>query len=260
MEKIKNLNGYQKGILLLMIVMVLAFTVIYSIMTTRAGFAYRGEILAVREEDGSTLYSGEVQGQQACFTIFADKTVEFQYGDKIHDIYTVKKDPTAIPKDKEIAEYMTGIEIRQGEDIFFRGGIWEYRHEGIWDYNLYNEDGTPINSERETAVYAIKSDGSKEALTFTDIEPSAYNIIDLIAGPKLIHKGDWVMWFIAVLVCILNGISILFADELFRWQLSFRINNADYVEPSDWEMMGRYFSWTILAISALVLFVKGLLI
>lgn len=36
--------------------------------------------------------------------------------------YTVKEDLTAIPKDEEMAEYMTGVEIRQGEDInIYRG-------------------------------------------------------------------------------------------------------------------------------------------
>ncbi len=65
-------------------------------------------------------------------------------------------------------------------------------------------------------------------------------------------------WFGAVFICILNAFSILFADELFRWCLAFRIRNADHAEPSDWEIAGRYIGWTVLPIMALALFLMGL--
>ena len=38
--------------------------------------------------------------------------------------------------------------------------------------------------------------------------------------------------------------SILFADELFRWNMAFQIRNADQAEPSDWEIASRYIFWT----------------
>ena len=52
--------------------------------------------------------------------------------------------------------------------------------------------------------------------------------------------------------------SILFADELFRWQLMFRVQNVENVEPSEWEITGRYISWTVLPVAAIVIFVIGL--
>ena len=52
--------------------------------------------------------------------------------------------------------------------------------------------------------------------------------------------------------------DLLFADELFRWNLSFSIRNADRAEPSEWEIQTRYISWTVLPIMALVVFVRGL--
>ncbi len=76
--------------------------------------------------------------------------------------------------------------------------------------------------------------------------------------PELSHKGEWLAWFGAVLVFGLNALSILFADELFRWNLAFQIRNADHAEPSDWEIAGRYIGWTVLTIMALVLFIVGL--
>ena len=69
------------------------------------------------------------------------------------------------------------------------------------------------------------------------------------------YKGAW---FGAAFICLINAISMLFADELFRWHLSFRVWNADHLEPSDWELAGRYISWTVLCVMALVLFIVGL--
>ena len=80
-------------------------------------------------------------------------------------------------------------------------------------------------------------------------------ILELMNDPELTHKGEW---FGAVFICVLNTISILFADELFRWNLAFRIRNVDYAEPSDWEIAGRYIGWTVLTIMALVFFIIGL--
>lgn len=51
---------------------------------------------------------------------------------------------------------------------------------------------------------------------------------------------------------------MLFADELFRFQLIFSIRNVEDAEPSEWEMMGRYIAWTVIPIMALVVFIMGL--
>ena len=62
----------------------------------------------------------------------------------------------------------------------------------------------------------------------------------------------------AVFLSILNAVSILYADELFHWNLSFQIRNAETAEPSDWELMERYLSWTALTIVVLVIYIVGL--
>lgn len=51
------------------------------------------------------------------FIVYADKTIEFQYRDMTYGPYTAKEDPTAIPKDSEIGEYMTGVELRDVDSI-----------------------------------------------------------------------------------------------------------------------------------------------
>ena len=50
----------------------------------------------------------------------------------------------------------------------------------------------------------------------------------------------------------------MYADELFRWDLSFQIQNAETAEPSEWEMMKRYLYWTVVTIMLLVIYLVGL--
>lgn len=236
-----------------MIVMVITFLGLYSMTISRVGFEYKNAILVPRQENGSTVYSGKIRGQQVRFTVSEDKTVVFQHGDKTFGPYIAKEDPTAIPKDEEMAEDMVGIELLQGDSILFRGGILDLGDE----YWLYNEDGTLINLE----ITYVTSDGierEENGKAIDSAEPSASDLFHLINGPKLTHKGEWFTWFGGVFICAFNALLILFADELFRWNLKFQIRNADYAEPSDWEMAGRYISWTALTIMALVLFIMGL--
>lgn len=258
MNRIKSLNGYQKGILLLMIAMIIIFTVFYAKTISRVGFAYQGAILVPSQENGSTVYAGKIEGEQASFTVTQDQTVVFQYGDKTYGPYTVKKDSTALPKAEDLKEEakledMVGVEILQGDSILFRGGI-----EKFGDHNLlYNEDGT-LHSFGISFVINNGETRDADGNLIDPMEPDASTIWELINGPQLTHKGQWYTWFGAVVLCVLNGISILFADELFRWNMRFHIRDAENAEPSDWEMCSRYIAWTVIAIMTLALFIMGL--
>ena len=253
MTRIKALNRYQKAVLIVMGVMILIFTVLYFRTISRVGFEYQDTIFVPYQENGSMVYSGKFQGKQSHFTVSEKKTVMFQWGDMVYGPYTAKEDPAAIPKDDEFAEGMTGVALYQGEDILFRGGV--LKTEDI--YWLYNEDGSLENLRLSfTGSDGIERDEYGNEID--SVQPTADTILKLMDGPELMHKGEWLMWFGAVCVCILNGLSILFADELFRWNLSFQIRNAEHAEPSEMQIAGRYISWTILTIMALVLFIMGL--
>lgn len=256
MERVKCLNRYQKGILIFMVAMVLTFTVVYPITIAREGFAYKNTILIPDYENGITVYSGKIQGEQAVFTVLADKTVKFQYGDKTYGPYNAKEDSTAIPKDEELKELMTGVELRCGEEIIFRGGVLNLEEQfGVY---IYSEDGSLEDSGISVVTSSNGIEMDENGNIIDPMEPSVSTILDLMAGPKLDHKGEWMAWFGGVLVCIVTAVSILFVDELFRWHLSFQIRYVDDAEPSDWEIAGRYVTWTILPIMALILFVMGL--
>ena len=82
MTKFQSLNQYQKIVLLILAAMTALFSILYLIAFSRKGFAYKDTILIPNQEEGSTVYSGKIEGQLARFTVSPDKTVLFQYGDK----------------------------------------------------------------------------------------------------------------------------------------------------------------------------------
>lgn len=69
----------------------------------------------------------------------------------------------------------------------------------------------------------------------------------------------WKNWRIGALVCILNAVSILFVDELFRFDMAFRVRNASEAEPSSFTLFSRNFGWVAFPLLCLLIFVEGLL-
>ena len=253
MKRIKSLDNYQKGILIFMTAMALIFAVIYHMTISRVGYRYNDAILVPIEENGNIVYSGKIKGEQAQFIVSNDNTIVFNYGEKTYGPYTVKEDVNAIPEDDEMSGSMTGIEVREGNDILFRGGVMD---SGDY-YRFYNEDGTSDS----VFISYVTSDGierDENGNPIDKMKPSVSNIYELVNGPELTHKGEGFVWFLAMFICILNAISILFVDELFRLNLAFQIRNVEQAEPSDWEITGRYIGWTVMVIMALVIFIRGL--
>ena len=165
----------------------------------------------------------------------------------------MKEDTTAIPEDNNLSEQMIGAEVYNGNELLFRGGVLDATD----TYWLYNEDGT-INNVVISYVDNNGIERDENGNVIDSIEPSAATILELMNNPKLTHKGNWIAWFGAVSICVFNALFIVYADELFRVNLAFQIRNVDNVEPSDWEIAGRYIGWTVLAVMALGLFIVGL--
>lgn len=257
MERVKNLNLYQRVVLLLLSAMLVFFTAAYFAVSSRVGFAYKGAILCPQEDAGSTVYSGRIRGETVSFTVTEDKTVTYCYGDKMYGPYTVREDPSAVPKDNpEMAKHMTGVEIREGKAIFFRGGVLTTGGSQK-EMMLFDEDGSFASAN----VMVSTGDGvmyDSEGSVVDPMAPSATTILRLMDDPELTSKGEWMAWFCGVFLSALTAILILFADEIFRWNLSFQIRNVDRAEPSDWEIAGRYISWTFLPVLALVIYIMGL--
>ena len=253
MERIKNLDRYPKGLLLLLITMAVVFGVIYAIVTSRVGFLYNDVILVPETDNGVVSYTGTIQGQECRFTVTDDKTVIFYCMEKVYGPYTVKDDPSAIPDDDVLRDVMTGVEIKKEETVIFRGGV--YLVDGFW--TIVSQDGKDAGYSF-TMEYTDGTVIDWEGNVVDPMEPSVSDILTLVEGPTLTKKGSWLIWAMGVFLSAMTAGYILFAEELFRWKLAFRIQNPEDAEPSDWEISTRYFGWTLLTIMTLVIYVAGL--
>lgn len=252
MERIRALGVYQKIILILLCVLTAVFAVVYGVTTGRRGYLYQGAILIPREEADATVYSGKVRGTQTIFTVSPEGAVTCQVGARTYGPYVLKEDSTAIPQDSELRDLMTGIELRCGDEIRFRGGVVVQGATKLF----FDESGELYNVSSPAYVTKDSADGAGTAAAGG--EPSVGVILDLVRGPSLTHLGDGRFYILGVVFCIAGAVEILFTDELYRFHLAFRVRNPEAAEPSDWEIAGRYFAWTVMPIAALVVFCVGL--
>ncbi len=239
MKRIRELNLYQKAVILFSLMITVLFLVIYCITGSKRGFKYRRSFFTLAQEDGRSVYSGKIYGKPSSFTFDGDQTLVFRYGDTVYGPYTLKKDPSAVPAGKDD---MTGIELCRDRKVLFRGGMVGLGSSKVF----YKEDGTLyLEVSASTGEYSM--------------EPSVMTVLNLMTGPELVRKCDWLWWFIGAALCIFNIISVLFADELFFFSIMFRVHDAEKAEASDAEIMMRYIVWTVMALLALGCFIFGLL-
>lgn len=256
MDRFRKLNLYQKTIILLLVIMLLVFCVIYFVVTGREGLRYMDAILVPTTQDGVTYYSGRMKGEDTVFTVDQDKNVTLRWGDRVYGPYSVKEDNTAIPQEESFAEYMTGVEILEGDTVFFRGGVLKTNgDEGVWF--VVREDGRAMNVD----ITATMSDGTvldMDGNVVDPMEPSVRTLLELISGPEITHKGNWEAWFGALVLTVITVLSILYAEEIWIFSMSLRIQAADRAEPTDLELFSRYAAWTVLTVIILVIYVLGL--
>ncbi|MBE6866742.1 MAG: hypothetical protein E7492_07295 [Ruminococcaceae bacterium] len=256
MERIKNMDKYYKVLAALSLVMVIVFAFAYHITVAKVGYAFNDAILVPVKENNTTVYTGEAFGHSLDVTVTDDKTVTFDYSHKSYGPYTVIYDETAVANIEDNSRKLTGVEIRNGEEIFFRGGFFESfgGEKSIW---LYNENGDIDGFD----IYYVDSDGVERDADGNLVDrlvPSAGTILELTHQPTLTHKGDWQAWFYGTALLLLNIVLMMFEKELFHWGLSFEIRNADKAQMSGWGKTSRRISSTILVVVVLLLYTVGL--
>lgn len=252
-ERIRNLSGYQKAILLAMAAMVLVFSVVYLLAIRRVGYLYQGTILVPTQEDGATVYTGSIRNTAAQFRV-TENQVTFRYGDTQYGPYTMESDPTAVPSQQDTAKGFVGIEIRDKGKLLFRGGVRGLQDSCFFIHSDGSSDFLSIYEDEVTGVAYNAETGE----VYDRMAPTLRDIYALLTNPPLTHKGEGMAWLAGVVICIVNAVTLLFADELFYWKMSFLVRNAQGAEPSDWALGQRFIGWAALGILALVVFVLGL--
>ena len=69
MDRIKNLNGYQKVLLILLAVMLVVFAFVYPRITSMEGYPYYGKLFLPEQNGSVTTYSAVYEGERSVFTV-----------------------------------------------------------------------------------------------------------------------------------------------------------------------------------------------
>lgn len=239
--------------LILLTAMVLVFTVLYFIVTAKKGFAYENTLLIPEEAAGGTRYSGTVGGKAVSFFVKADRTVEYCCGGKVYGPYVLKEDPSAVPESMKQNLSIKGIELYSGDKLVFRGGMWKVSGSQIM---LYNEKGEPYRGIKVTSPDGVIT--LQNGTVIDAKEPSAVTVISLMEGPVLSTQGSWMGWLAGTLLCVSTAFHVFFADDLFRWKMSWTARNAEGAEPSDWVVTMRAVGWVVMTVVAVIAYVMGL--
>jgi len=247
-QKWLELSTGQRVIFCLQAVLIVLFLILYNTVGQQQVLRYHGEALRRTEGEHAVLYSGKLKGHPISLAV-TETTVEYRYDGKTLR-YTVTEDPTAVPPEgagdlhETMRQLLNGVEIRKNGELLFRGGWGRFGSSLM----LYNEDG----SSTVGIDYTVYSNG--RLLN----DPSASSILNLIHAPDVGRRANPTGLLGGIFLCIACMISLLFADNLFRWNLRFRIRNAEDAEPSDWEITSRWITWLLFTGLAIAIFILGL--
>lgn len=249
MERIKNLSKTQKVLMIIIAVMIIAFSIIYPVIMSIKGIEFRRDFLTKKEGQGDVTYTDGYTS----ITVYDDQRIEFKcyhrftgdgYKDIIYGPYSWTEDPSAIPAVTEngmlSSDDYIGVKIMDGDKVYFRGAVSK---EG---YMVYKADGT-MGNDFEVVLGDYYAN-----------PPDIYEIVKFITGPQTTNRGNIVFYIYGIIICIIAVISMLFPDELFRFAMWPRVRNLSDIEPSDWELTARVIGWYVFTIGAFVVFVVGL--
>ena len=234
-KRLKALGRFQKGVLIALLIMIAAFTALYIGANRRELVRYGDSFLTKKQSGASTVYSGRLLGRPVEFIVSGDRSVTYKIADKKYGPYTVLIDDSAIPE-LYASKADFGVELRLGEKIVFRGAALKSMSEYSPEYWFFSE-------------YGPDSD-----------EPLAEDLLKFAFGPATERRGNWFVFFFGVCFCAMIAVDVLFADELFRYLLSFRIREPEKAEPSDWELERRHIGWILAPFMTAIFFVWGLFV
>ncbi|MDE6281036.1 MAG: hypothetical protein K2M15_04495, partial [Oscillospiraceae bacterium] len=233
MEYLKeHWNEMSRGrriILLLHPILFVLSLILFLTLGQQQAVSYGNGYLRYEQQGDADVYSGKADGHKVKYVVSPDSVVEFWLDGSLDSTYTVTEDPTAIPETNEAAvlggpENLTGIEIRKGNDVWFRGAYPTY-YSYFW---LLDENGQSDVSDSIVIVGASTP------------APTPKNILSFVQGPEVSSRGqlEFILW--GLLLSAICLASLLFEDQLFRWDLAFRVRDPYSAAPSEWELFSRW--------------------
>lgn len=250
MNRWRALTPFPRIMLCIQAGLLVLFTILYPLLGMQRGIDFQGEFLHQVERGEDTVYTGTLDGKTVELTYTPSGALFYRWGDVEYGPYTLTEDPSALPTSETMGR-VTGVELRLDGEILFRGG---YGGDGLY---LVNENGTKLNGlEIVTNGTAYGLDGSRQI--YEDGLSITRAIGLLLEGPSVRSRVHGEGYFLGTLVVAINAVAILFADELFRWNLRWSIRHPERAEPSEWELFSRGFSWVVLTIVALIGYMMGL--
>ena len=234
------LSVYQRILLLLLLVMIAAFTGLAFWFQSHPGLVCIGlegkKALLVRSQAGETVrYSGKLDGQSAEFSVTGD-TVNYRWGEETYGPYQVKRDPTARPPydpENPWPSGQIGVEVRREGTVVFRGG---YASPGrmlndYWARNLVWEDGTDYD-DWTPGIYATTSTGEIIGLTGsaanrTVHQPQLYTVIQVAMGPRLSQRGSWTDYIKTTALAVFTVLYVLLYKQLLQARMNWLVKDRE---------------------------------
>ena len=239
-EKWGELSGGRRVLVIINLALVAVFLLLYCTIGRQQGVKEGRDFLRLSTEGEAYIYRGRLDGRDTEITVRPGGVVEYKSDGILCGPYTIvfgEADPnTPIPYIVTDASGRVGVEITgpDGETVF----SGSYMDKGL--LMLIDGEGN-----------LVWSGGNSR-------EPDPYTIVSYALGPDTESRGEFTALFLGIVIAAVNIISILFADGLFRFAMSFRIADPDSAEPSDWELFTRWVSWIVLTAAALIVFIAGL--
>lgn len=247
LERWRGFSPFQRALLVILAAMILGFGAATLILGGQKGFEYQDTLLRFTQEGEVRRYAGKMDRERAEFTVQPGGTVEYRWGEEAYGPYQVTEEPSAAPE-----HYMTGLEIRQEDQVLFRGGL----SSGTWPV-LYDEKGEPfefLSITYGTSGGKVYANGRE--LTSRDLhEPGLTTVARLVLQePELTHRGNFGLYLLVTLLAVFNMFQICFPGLVFRWSIMWHVRNPEAAEPSDWYLFSMRAGWVVLTVTAAVLY------
>lgn len=254
-EYLNNLGIGRKIIILLNLFMIVLFIILYSTFGKQKVIRYEDHYLRHKAVGDVITYSGKVNGEKFVITVEGDDTVSIQSGDTTFGPYTIVYDDTAVPDEEKVSMHigdtsdMIGVEVFDGKESIFRGAYSTFS-----TFLILTDENGEIQSDSLIISVEYGTLGSQESMR----EPSVDKILALVVIPEITTRGEVSLLAIGIFLNIFCIISIIFEDQIFRYNLQFRIRDVETAEPSEWEMFSRWISWIVLTGAAIFGYFIGL--